>query len=189
MSRVRLACAGLCLAVLVGSACSDDGGSKKAKHKSTTTSTTSTTVGTGTATTTPPTGPGSNRLPAVGVGTAAPLGNNLVVTVTKIEPVTLQAHGIGETAGPGVVVTVVLKNDTGAPIDTNGMAVNAHYGSATPATPNDGAPAEPFHGTLASGQSATGKYAFRVPKGQEGSVVVDLQHSGAPNVVIVDATK
>lgn len=189
MRRARIACAFLCVAVLVASACSDDGDAKKAKHKSETTTTTTTTVAGGeTSTTTGSTGPGSNRLPAVGVGTAAPLAENLFVTVTKVEPVTLVAHGIGETSGPGVMVTIDMRNATSAAINLDGMAVNAHYGT-TPATPNGAPPAQAFSGSLAPGATATGKYAFRVPSDQTGSVVVDIQSSGAPNVVIVNASK
>jgi hypothetical protein len=191
MRRTRIACAFLCVAVLVASACSDNGDAKKAKHKSEkTTTTTSTTTGAGgeTSTTTRGSGPGSNRLPAVGVGTAAPLAENLFVTVTKVEPVTLEAHGIGETSGPGVMVTIDMRNATSAAINLDGMAVNAHYGT-TPATPNGAPPAKAFSGSLAPGATATAKYAFRVPSDQTGSVVIDIQSSGAPNVVIVDASK
>jgi len=190
MRRARIACAFLCVAVVVASACSDDGGTKKAKHKSeTTTTTTTTTVAGGqTSTTTGGSGVASNRLPAVGVGTAAPLAQNLFVTVKKVEPVTLEAHGVGETAGPGALVTVEVRNATSAPLDLATMAVNAHYGT-TPATPNGAPPAQPFSGSLAPGATATGKYAFRVPAGQAGSIVVDIQSSAAPNVVIVDAAK
>jgi hypothetical protein len=191
MKRARIACAFLCVAVIVASACSDDGDSKKAKRKTekSTTTTTTTVAGTGDGTTTTGgSGPGSNRLPAVAVGTAAPLAENLFVTVTKVEPVTLEAHGTGETSGPGVLVTIDIRNATSAPLDLATMAVNAHYGD-TPATPNGAPPAKPFSGSLAPGATATAKYAFRVPSNQAGAVVVDIQSSSGPNVVIVDAGK
>lgn len=191
MSRARVAIVFVCLALVVASACGDSSGAaKKADTKKTSsTSTTSTTLaGTGTAPSPPGSGVTGNVLPAVKVGQAAPLAPNLFATVTKIEPVTLEAHGIGETSGPGVVVTLQLRNATAAPVDLTGLAINAHSGAAVPAPPNGGPPAQPLTGSLAPGATATGKYAFRVPSSQVDTVKIDIQDSAAPNVVIVEAS-
>jgi len=191
MSRAHVAIALVCVALVGASACGDSSSSSKRADTKTTssTSTTSTTLaGTGTAPSPPGSGITGNVLPAVKVGQAAPLAQNLFATVTKIEPVTLEAHGVGETAGPGIVVTLQLRNATAAPVDLAGIAINAHYGAAIPAPPNDGPPAQPLTGSLAPGATATGRYSFRVPSGQVHTVKIDIQDSAAPDVAIVEAS-
>lgn len=197
MNRRRVAGVLLCLAVLVASSCSGDDDDKSSDNSSgtattstTATSTTAPTTDSSTDTTagTPgATGITSNTLPAVGVGTEADLGGNAFVTVTKIEPTNLTANGPGEVSGPGVFVTVNLRNATDKPLDLAGLVVNAHYGDGTPAVPA-ALQRDALAGTVAPGESKSGMYAFSVPADQNASVVVDVQHSSFPNVVIVDAS-
>jgi hypothetical protein len=176
----------LCVAA---AACSSDSGSAKSRDARSTTSSSTTTGSrpdTGSTGATKPTGIASNVLAPVGIGQRAPLAENVFVTVTSVDPVKLEAHGPGETAGAGVVATVQVRNETGQPFDLNKIAINAHYGDGTPASPNTAPPAKRLDGLLAPGREATGKYAFRVPSGGDGSVVIDVQQSASPNVVIVD---
>jgi len=193
MNRRYVAAVFLCVAVLVASSCSGDDDDKSSDTAATSTSTTSTTVAkTGpttetTAGTTDGTGITSNTLPAVGVGTEADLGGNAFVTVTKIEPTNLTANGPGEVSGPGVFVTVNVRNATDKPLDLAGLVVNAHYGDGTPAIPA-ALQRDALSGTVAPGETKSGVYAFSVPADQNSSVVVDVQHSSFPNVVIVDAS-
>lgn len=125
--------------------------------------------------------------PPVAVDEPAWFGNDLVVTVTGIEPAELEARGPGQTAGPGVVVTLEVRNAGAAPIDAGGVVVNAAYGHATPADPNYSDAAEPLSGMLEPGATATGSYAFRVPSDQVDSLVLDIHHATSPNVVVVEA--
>ena len=111
----------------------------------------------------------------------------MFVTVTKIEPTNLTANGPGEVSGPGVFVTVDVRNATDKPLDLAGLVVNAHYGDGTPAVPA-ALQRDALAGTVAPGESKSGTYAFSVPADQNASVVVDVQHSSFPNVVIVDAS-
>ena len=193
MNRRYVAGVFLCVAVLVASSCSGDDDDKSSDKAATSTTTTSTTVAkTGPSTETTvgtPDGTGitSNTLPAVGVGTEADLGGNAFVTVTKIEPTNLTANGPGEVSGPGVFVTVNVRNATDKPLDLAGLVVNAHYGDGTPAIPA-ALQRDALSGTVAPGESKSGVYAFSVPADQNSSVVVDVQHSSFPNVVIVDAS-
>jgi hypothetical protein len=197
----RRSVAGLLLVMLLLSACS--GSSKRSDRSpasaagtssnpasggttSTPSSPPTSATGATTRSTTPPTGVSSHRLPPVGVGVEAPLTpRRIFVTVTKITPQMLGARGPGETAGPGVIVTLEVRNATAAPFDLNGLAVNAHYGSGIPAVPNR-VPGEPLVGTLAPGQHKSGLYEFHIARGAERTVVVDIEHASAPNVVIID---
>jgi hypothetical protein len=202
MIRRRAICAGLLLVVLLVSACSGSskhgdrtpasaagttsGKPASAGTTSTPASAPTSTTGTTPGSTTSPTGVSSRRLPPVGVGTEAPLTpRQIFVTVTKIKAQMLGARGPGETAGPGVVVTLEVRNASDAPFGLNGLAVNAHYGNGIPAVPNR-VPGEPLVGTLAPGQHKSGLYEFHIARGEERTVVLDIEHASAPNVVIVD---
>jgi hypothetical protein len=200
MSRRPIASVCLvCTVAIVVVGCSD--GSKatnstsadKPAEVSRSTSTTSTNVKTNVKTgngtpTTMTTGVASRTLRPVGVGEPAELARNLFASVTHVTPTTLTAQAPGETSGPGVFVTVTVRNDTDAPVDLDGLAVNAHYGDRIPAAPVRSIGAA-LHGALAPGGSKSARYAFRVPKDQVGSIRVDIEHSAAPNVVVVDVGK
>lgn len=184
-STVAVVCACVCVAALAS--CSSDGGSSgTAKHRSSSSTSSTSAAGSSTSTSTSRTGIASNRLPAVGLGVASPLAPKVLVTVSKVEPTTLTAHGPGQIAGSGVLATVTVRNDSDRPFDLNGIAINAHYGDGTPATANEAPPARRLDGMLAPGAEATGVYAFRLPQSGDGSVVIDVQQNASPNVVIVD---
>jgi hypothetical protein len=193
MNRFRIAGACVLVAAVIAAGCSDDGDSNASK-KTTTTSgadgstTTVDTAGTGTTTTTNPDDQyGPNPQPAVGVGVASPLGSDVYATVTKIEPVQLKANGPGDTSGPGVLVSLEVRNGTDRSLDLGGLVINAHYGANVPASAVRTAPNnDPLSGQLAARTSKTGRYAFRIPNGQTGVIVMDVHQVGQPNTVIVD---
>jgi hypothetical protein len=134
------------------------------------------------------TGVASRTLRPVAVGEPAELARNFFASVTHVAAATLTAAAPGETSGPGVFVTVMVRNDRDAAVDLDGLAVNAHYGNGIPAAPVRTL-GDALKGSLAPGGSKTARYAFRVPKDQVGSVRVEIQHAAAPNVVIVDVGK
>jgi len=134
------------------------------------------------------TGIASRTLRPIGVGQSAELAHHFSASVTKIEAAMLDAQAPGETSGPGAFVTVLVRNDTDAAVDLDGLAVNVHYGDGIPATAVRELGSS-LKGPLAPGRSTSARYAFRVPKDQLASIVVDIEHSAAPNVVIVGAGK
>ncbi len=141
----------------------------------------------------PPPPPGPTGPPAVGVSSPAPVpvgeaaafGEGLVATVLTIEPVQVDARGPGEIAGSGAAVTLELVNDGTAPVDLGGIAVNAYFDDAVPATGNSAPPAAPVSGDLQPGDSRQGVYLFQLPAASIGSVVVEINYSGSPNVVLI----
>ena len=199
-SRRHLLLAGMLAATVLLVACSsDDDGSPSttsttaADGSTSTTSTTeaSTTGGTD-AGTTDGTGDGGSTgsvdvdaLPPVAVGESVDFGDGLVATVTKVQQVDLESSAPGETAGPGVIVTLELQNDTDDTVDLAGVAINAAYGD-TPAIPHRTAPIEALSGTLAPGARSSGTYAFRVPADQMDAIVIDVHHAGEVSYVVVD---
>jgi hypothetical protein len=119
------------------------------------------------------------------VGDPADFGGGFVATVTGVERTDLESRQPGEIAGPGITVTVELRNDTDETIDLSGLAVNASYGDGTPAIPHQTG-ATPVGGTLVPGETATGTYLFSVPEDQVGSVVIDIHHASATSFVVVE---
>jgi len=131
--------------------------------------------------------PGHRRqvLAPVPIGQDAGLDDRVYAAVTAVDRTELAARGPGETAGPGVVVTVRLRNEGSAALDLDGVAVNARDAAGTPAPPAPSA-ADPLGGELPPGGTATGRYAFRIPRGDGGPLVVEIHHGAARNVVVVD---
>lgn len=194
MSRRPLIGACLCTVALATVGCAGAGkGAKSASLAnsgavSTSTTALSTNVKAGHDPTTTKSGIASRTLRPIGVGQRAELARDFSASVTKIEAATLDAQAPGETSGPGAFVTVLVRNDTDAAVDLDGLAVNVHYGDGVPATAVRELGSS-LKGLLAPGRSTSARYAFRVPKDQLASIVVDIEHSAAPNVVIVDAGK
>ena len=139
--------------------------------------------------------PGALGEPTVGITTLTPVpvnapanfGNGLIASVTKIDSIErLEARGPGEVAGPGVRVTVSLRNETSSIVDMSGITVNASYGpDSRPASDNSSPPAAPFRGNLDPGASGEAVYLFQVPAADESSLVVEINWNGSPNVVLV----
>ena len=147
-----------------------------------------------TVTEAPPPPPGATGPPAIGINTLAPVpigasaafrDVGLVATVTKVEAVRLAAEQPGDIAGPGVGVTLQLRNDTNAPVDLGGIVVNAYYGDRTPASPSSSAPSAPAAGLVQPGGTGSGVYAFQLPTEQVPSLMVEVNYSGSADVVLV----
>lgn len=128
---------------------------------------------------------GTDTLEPVPAFEEAPFGDGLVATVTEIEEVELEGMGPGETSGPGILVSLELRNDSSEDIDLTGLVVNASYDGGTPAIANTSPVTSPFSDLLAPGESRDGVYAFRVPPKQAASVQVELQHFASANIVVI----
>lgn len=128
---------------------------------------------------------GATTLPPVAAGDAAAFGDGLVATVTDTQAVQLGASGPGEVAGPGIAVTLVLRNDTSAPVDLGGLAVTASTADGVPVDPSDSPPASPAQGVLEPGGSATGTWAFSDPATGDGPLQVQVSSTSSVSVVVV----
>jgi hypothetical protein len=127
---------------------------------------------------------GSKKLPVVPVGAPVGMDGGLRVRVNGVRDVQIEAQGPGEISGPGVAVSVELKNTSPEPIDLNGSAVNAAFGG-TPASPSSAEPSSPLMGMLAPGRTSTGVYVFLKPPGAKGALLVQFEHNASSDVVEV----
>ena len=200
--RGSLAAAG---AVLLVTACSGDdepaaqgGGSASATAapSATTATATATVPAPGTATGSRSPGPPARAtsgapvavtpLPPAPVGRDATLRTGVTVALAKVADVRVEASGPGEVAGPGVAVTIRVRNAGGEPFDLDGVAVNASYGDGTPANPGGSAQAAPLQGRLAAGKTAEGTYYFTVPAAQRSALKVEVSSSSAANIAVFE---
>lgn len=143
--------------------------------------------------------PGATEGPDAGDGpqTAAPLptqeaavgdtiafDTGISVVIDKVESVTVEAETPGEVSGTAVVVTVTAKNgaDAAQSLDSAVVTVNAQDGEPGIGT-TAGDPA-PLAGSLAPGQTATGRYVFMLGSASGRDVAVSVNYAAGEPVAI-----
>ena len=167
----------LVASITVGAvACSDD----DPPGSSAATDSASTTGAPATAVDTPPVA--SNLLEPVGAGVDVDLGDGVTVRLISSDEIDAEPGGPGETAGPGVSVTLEVHNGSDDPVNLSQIAASGTYDESTPAEETTGPPADPFVDTIESGESGRGVYVFRVPRDQSDSLVVSLAAGFSPDV-------
>lgn len=127
---------------------------------------------------------GTDPLDPVAVGQAAEVSTGAKVWVTNIRDVQISGVGPGEINGPGVAVTIRIRNASETPLDLNGTAVNAFFGTS-PASQSTAKPSSLLEGDLAPGGVASGVYVFQKPQGELGQLTIQVENSAWPDVVKV----
>jgi hypothetical protein len=113
-------------------------------------------------------------LPAVPLDESVAV-EDVTVSLPSVERVDARGVGPGNVAGPGVRVTVRVRNDAAADLLLDGVSVNLTYGSeSVPGSPVNDDSAAPFGGALRPGGTAEGVYVFSLPAAQRASVAVEV---------------
>lgn len=127
--------------------------------------------------------------PTVPITSVATFDGKVTGQIDKIADVTASGTGAGQTKGPGLALTITIKNASSAPIDLSSAVVNLAIGAAkTPGDPADGPPARPFKGSVKSGESATAVYVFRVDQ-THGALLVTVSYSPVAPAVTFTGSK
>lgn len=115
----------------------------------------------------------------------AELGNGVSVAVTRIEAVQGEGRGPGETSGPALRVTITLENTTGESVDVSLALATLYYGADDAPAGDLSAPGvRPITGSLAPGESVSGRYVFGVPVDERDQVRVDFTYDvSAPKAI------
>jgi len=93
------------------------------------------------------------------VDVAAGGGEVLGVALEGVRAVEVAADGPGEVSGPGIALTVSVRNGNGGPLSLAGLVVTADSGQdAVPAVAADGG--DPLPASLAAGELGRGTYVF-----------------------------
>jgi hypothetical protein len=104
--------------------------------------------------------------------------DGLRVQVTKVTSVQLADFGTDDPGGPGVEVTVTVKNGTGSVFDLNRASVGLYAGpnreTMEPAYGNDH---WGFEGSIPPTEAATTQLDFAVPTEMQGELLIEV----APN--------
>lgn len=109
---------------------------------------------------------------------------DVVGTVTSLKAVKAKAQLPGEVAGPGLLVSVRLRNESKKPIQLDTVLVTLYDSSKAPGGEMTSAPNKPMKGTLQPGKSAEGDYLFTVPTKRRSPVVVNITlPTGTPVMV------
>jgi hypothetical protein len=104
--------------------------------------------------------------------------DGLQVQVTKVTSVQLADFGTDDPGGPGVEVTVTVKNGTGSAFDLNLASVGLHAG------PNGDAMEQAygnhhwgFRGRIPPTKAATTQFDFAVPTEMQGELLIEVAPS------------
>ncbi|MGO1488734.1 MAG: hypothetical protein ACTHWA_09275 [Arachnia sp.] len=105
-----------------------------------------------------------------------------------IDALETSAKGPGQVAGPALVVTVLVKNESEKPVDTSGVEVSLEDTEGNPASGIIGEPASWFKGSVDPGAEETGVYVFTVAKSGRDTVSVSFTlKAGTPAVLFEGA--
>lgn len=127
-------------------------------------------------------------LPAIALTDSADLGNGVSVKLDSVEAVHADAQLPGEIAGPGVKLTVVIKNDSPAAIDLSNVGVDVVDAAGTPTIFMSASPSAPFTGQLAAGSGATGVYVFALPASYTDPAAISISYSTDAPIALFSGT-
>jgi hypothetical protein len=98
----------------------------------------------------------------------------VVAEVTKIKAVSAKAQLPGEVAGPGLLLTVRLRNKSEGDLDLDVVLVTVYDSTKAPAGEMTMAPNSPMRGSLAPGETASGDYLFTIARSRRSPIVVNV---------------
>lgn len=136
----------------------------------------------GNITQTVPAAVATTKAPVPLTGTAT-FGGNVTAALTKVVTADLEAHGPGEFAGPGVVLTISVVNGSAKAVDLSSVGVTVVGTNKVAALPVQSGSGLPFSGQLAPGRTATASYAFSLHSLPSNPVTVSIDYSAAAPVV------
>lgn len=128
-------------------------------------------------------------MPPVPISAPAAFGGGVSARVTKVADQKQTDQGPGVIAGaPAVAFTLEFTNHSGKPISVNTVNVTATYGHGAPAVPANLSSNRPLRNDIKSGGTATGVYAFVIPRADRAKVSLAVWYAqGKPTVVFSGA--
>jgi len=106
------------------------------------------------------------ELPPVDLEEEADYGNGVTVTVDEVTRTHGEGKGVGEVAGPSVLVELTLRNGSRDTVDLGAVVVDLYSADGRLGTPLFGdARTKPFEGLVEPGRAARASYVIRLPEG------------------------
>jgi hypothetical protein len=122
--------------------------------------------------------PTSTPATASPVALQAPVNlSAVVVSLVKIQAITVGVSGPGEVAGPALAVTVQVANNSSKAVDLSSAVVTLLDSQGQVGTPTPASPAAPFAGSVEPGKTASGVYVFNIAKTERNPINVYVTYS------------
>ena len=131
--------------------------------------------------------PRSTQAP-VPVSATASYDNGVSAQLAEIKKINTTPQLPGEIGGPGVAVSVQIRNGSRAPIDLSTVTVDLQDTAGVPASPMSASPAKPVAGQLAAGAMTTGTYVFSFPPNYRKPDRLTVSYSAQAPVVLFTGT-
>lgn len=127
----------------------------------------------------------TRTLPPVPIHSTAAFGGGVSARVTRVAEQKQTDQGPGVIAGaPAVAFTLRFANNSEKSISVNTVNVTATYGHSSPAVPANMSSNQPLRNDIKPGATATGVYAFVIPRADREKVALAVWYAqGKPTVV------
>ena len=119
----------------------------------------------------------------VDIDEPATIAGRVTASITGVRSIETEANVPGETAGPGVAVTIEVRNDSDETIDLNSVVLDLIGADGVSATPIL-AGTEPVGGPLASGAGASGTYVFNIEEALRRDDTLQLNYAADVPVIV-----
>lgn len=141
---------------------------------------------TGTPTDDPADGGAAAPLPTVSAPLDEPieLDTGVVLAVSAVRVITVEAATPGEVSGPAIAVTVTARNDSDAASSVDSAVVSVTTDDGALGIPTTAGPGSPLTGELAPGASAEGTYVFMLDPAADRGVTVIVSHAAGEPVAL-----
>jgi uncharacterized protein YceK len=114
----------------------------------------------------------------------AALPSKVTVSIVSAVVKSVKATTPGEIAGPAIVATVRIENNTPSAIDLGSTVVMVTDSAGNLGQATTAAPSNPFTGSVAQGKSLTAVYVFSVPTSGTKSVQISVSYAGGAPVAL-----
>lgn len=126
---------------------------------------------------------------AVPLEATVPVGTAANMKIKELSLTKAEAEGIGQVAGPAVLITVTVENRGKKALDLSHTELLAFAGAElTPLTPLTDPRASSFEPKLAAGGNATATYLFALPEAKPGEITLRFSTGNGENIQQLSGT-
>lgn len=137
-----------------------------------------------TASTLPPRAQPVNKPTKRLTGTASSVAPRLTAELSSMRTRRVNSKVPGEVSGDAVVFQVTVRNGTAKTVDLSNVVVNVEGADGAPASQVTSSPAKAPPPRVGAGRTASGTYAFLVPKGERNPITVSVTLSAQTKVAL-----
>ncbi len=123
---------------------------------------------------------------AVGLDDAVPAGTKASMRLDNVELTQGEADGIGQIAGPALMLKIGIDNESNDELDLSRMEITAYVGKdLTPTNLLTDSRSVALPAAVQSGETAEGTYLFSVPNAEPGTVTVQFSSGNEAEIQIL----